>query len=47
MDYKELIELLRYEGYDVSRNEAANALVGACFAIANWVQFGKMAGINV
>ena len=26
MDYKELIELLRYEGYDVSRNEAANAI---------------------
>ena len=26
MDHKELIELLRYEGYDVSRNEAANAI---------------------
>ena len=25
-DYKELIERLRYEGYDVSRNEAANAI---------------------
>ena len=26
MDYQELIERLRYEGYDVSRNEAANAI---------------------
>ena len=26
MDYRELIERLRYEGYDVSRNEAANAI---------------------
>ena len=26
MDHKELIEWLRYEGYDVSRNEAANAI---------------------
>ena len=25
-DYQELIERLRYEGYDVSRNEAANAI---------------------
>ena len=25
-DHKELIERLRYEGYDVSRNEAANAI---------------------
>ena len=25
-DYKELIERLRYEGYDVSREEAANAI---------------------
>ena len=25
-EYKELIERLRYEGYDVSRNEAANAI---------------------
>ena len=26
MNYQELIERLRYEGYDVSRNEAANAI---------------------
>ena len=26
MDYQELIERLRYEGYDVSRNEAANGI---------------------
>ena len=26
MDYRELIERLRYEGYDVSRNEAADAI---------------------
>ena len=26
MNHKELIERLRYEGYDVSRNEAANAI---------------------
>ena len=26
MEYQELIERLRYEGYDVSRNEAANAI---------------------
>ena len=25
-DYQELIKRLRYEGYDVSRNEAANAI---------------------
>ena len=25
-DYQELIERLRYEGYDVSRNEAANTI---------------------
>ena len=26
MEYQELIKRLRYEGYDVSRNEAANAI---------------------
>ena len=26
MEYREQIEWLRYEGYDVSRNEAANAI---------------------